>query len=194
MQEEIKIRGNKSHFQRNLYLCWNRGRLMEQGDTGGLRKLGRTESKLRFQFCKQLRSWLIGAREPGSPFPSRPQTLKARHPRVGGTGDAGDAARVSSAAAPLPGTAGAAGARRAAGWARCRPRAQPPAGWRGRQERGAWRRSRGWVESRGSDGRRHSPPGRPPQLWRGETAVLQNRFSPLACPSSPRVTKERQQK
>lgn len=59
MQEEIKIRGNKSHFQKNLYLCWNKECLTEQGGIGGRGKLRRIKIKLRFQFCKQLCMWLI---------------------------------------------------------------------------------------------------------------------------------------
>lgn len=94
MQEEIKIRGNKSHFQKNLYLCWIRECLTEQGDIGGLRKLGRIESKLRFQFCKQLCTWLIGVCKPGWLFHSCPQTLKAGHTRVRGTERSGDAGGV----------------------------------------------------------------------------------------------------
>lgn len=59
MQEEIRIRGNKSHSQKALYLCWNRVCPREQGDIGGLRVLGSTESKSRFQFSKQLCRWLM---------------------------------------------------------------------------------------------------------------------------------------
>lgn len=95
MQEEIKIRRNKSYFQKNLYLCWNRECLMEQGDTGSPGELGRIKSKLRFRFCKQLCTWLIGVCEPGC-LSHHPPTPKTGHTSVCSTKRSSSASQVIS--------------------------------------------------------------------------------------------------